>query len=123
MEVSIAVERNITGSSLEEPIEPSEIPQQPITESPAAFSNDIPPLLVEEPSNIIVQEEDPSNLDSDQGGFSDEGASESSSSHATPLRSTRGRKSKKKHREENSFREVAKGTHKTLPTMISTRSK
>ena len=120
VEGTSVVVRNSSGPSLAEPIEPGEIPQQPVSEIPAVISDDIP-LLASDPnrppftpvgehSNIIDQEEDPSNLDSDQGSYSDEGASESSSSHATPLRSTRGRKSKKKHREEKSYLDVAKGT-------------
>ena len=95
-------------------------------------SPDLKPVLTEiippqvpmgELSKIASQEEDPTNIDSDQGGFSDEYASESSNPHATPLKTSRGRKSKKKHREERSFRDVAKGSQKTLPHMIDTRSK
>ena len=99
---------------------------------PLHASPDLTPVLTEitpphaamgEISKIASQEEDPTNIDSDQGGFSDEYASESSSPHATPLKTSRGRKSKKKHREEKSFKDVAKGSQKTLPHMIGTRSK
>ena len=99
--------RNDARSISADPISPGEVPLQPIPDLPPVITEVIPPPVpMGEPSKVISQEEDPSNLDSDQGGFSDEGASKSSSSHATPLRSNRGRKSKKKHREEKSFREV-----------------
>ena len=107
-----------------DPIGPGEVPLQLVPDLSPVITEDIPPPIpTGEISRIITQEEDPSNIDSDQGGFSDEYASESSSPHATPVKSSRGRKFKKKHRKEKSFRDVAKGSQKTLPNMISTRYK
>ena len=123
-EETSAGKRNEARSKSADPIKPSEVPSH--------LSPDLTPILTEiipphvptgELSKIASQEEDPSNIDSDQGGFSDEYASESSSPHATPLKTSKGWKSKKKHCEEKSFRDVAKGSQKTLPNMISTRSK
>ena len=98
-----------------DPSGPGEVPTHPDPTLSPVITEIIPPLN--------AQEEDPSNLDSDQEGFSEEEYSYSSSPQATPLKSNRGRKSKKKHREEKSLRDVAKGSQKTLPNMISTRSR
>ena len=123
-EETSAGKRNEAGSKSEDPIRPDEVPLHPSPElTPVLIEITPPHVPMGEPSKIASQEEDPSNIDSDQGGFSDEYASESSSPHATPLKTSSGRKSKKKHREEKSFRDVAKGSQKTLPNMISTRSK
>ena len=98
-----------------DPSGPGEVPTHPDPTLSPVITEIIPPLN--------DQEEDPSNLDSDQEGFSEEEYSYSSSSQATPLKSNRGRKTKKKHQEEKSLRDVAKGSQKTLPNMISTRSR
>ena len=76
-----------------------------------------------EPANSKDLDYEPTNLDSDPGGFTDEDASEASSSHASPIQLSRGRKSKKKHREEKNRRDINKGTQKTINLMINTRSK
>ena len=57
-------------------------------------------------------EEDPSAIDSDPGGDTDEGSTESGSLHATPVKKPRGRKSKKKQREEKSYADVLQGSQK-----------
>jgi hypothetical protein len=61
--------------------------------------------------------------DSDPGGDTDEGSTESESSHATPAKNPRGRKSNKKKREEFSYADIMQGSQKTLKGMMSTRSK
>ena len=86
-------ERNAARSISVDPIDPGEVPQQPVLDLPPVITEDIPPPVpMGELSKVISQEEDPSNLDSDQGGFTDDGASKSSSSHATPPKPTRERK-------------------------------
>jgi hypothetical protein len=47
---------------------------------------------------------------------------ETSSSQATPKKSTRGRKSKKKEREEKTYLDVLQGSQKTLKGIINTRN-
>ena len=116
--------RSEAKSKSADPIRSGKVPLHPSPDLTPVLTEIIPPHVpMGELSKIASQEEDPSNIDSDQGGFSDEYASESSSPHATPLMTSRGRKSKKNHHEERSFRDVAKGSQKTLPNMISTRSK
>jgi hypothetical protein len=66
-------------------------------------------------------EEEHISLDSDLGGLEDRGT-ESSSSQATPIKPTRGWKSKKKEREEKTYRDVLQGSQQTLKGMINTRS-
>ena len=61
-------------------------------------------------------------LESDPGEESDEGTS-SSSLHTIPIKIPRGRKSKKKQREEATHLEVLEGSQKTLKGIMNTRSK
>ena len=97
-------------------LEPGEIPSQPESVTPRAKS----PPIREETREV---DEEPSAAESDPRGFSDEGATESSSSHATPVNIQRGRKSKKKQREEKSYAYVLQDSQKTLKSMMNTRSK
>ena len=115
-----------------DPLEPGKIPNQDNEKSPRPNLETEPPLSTDPKGTPAYDtdqakskdlDEDLSNLDSDLGGYSDEGATESSNSHATPIQPTRGSKSKKKHREEKALRDITKGTQKTLSTMMSTRSK
>ena len=97
-------------------LEPGEIPTQ---------LDHAPPRMERPPIREEIREvgEEPSTAESDPGGFSDEEASESSTSHATPIKNPRGRKSKKKQREEKSYADVLQGSQKTLKSMMNTRSK
>ena len=95
-------------------LEPGEIPPHPDSAAPRAESTPIR----EEPREVG---EEPSAADSDPGVFSYEEATDSS--HATPVKTTRGRKSKKKQREEKSYADVLQGSQKTLKSMMNTRSK
>ena len=61
-------------------------------------------------------------LESDPGEETDEGAS-SSSLHTIPIKNPRGRKSKKKQREEATHLAVLEGSQKTLKGIMHTRSK
>ena len=97
-------------------LEPGEIPSHPESVTPRA---ERPPIREE----IREVHEEPSVAESDPKGSSDEGATESSSSHATPVKNPRGRKSKKKQREEKSYADVLQGSQKTLKSMMNTRSK
>jgi len=108
------------------PVEPGEIPQsEPEKEVQKTHEEEQTPAQRspgrQDPAKLKDLDEDPTNLDSDTGGYSDGGASEYSSSHATPVYSTRGRKSKKKHREEIANLEVTKGTQQTIHSMMGTR--
>eukprot|EP00253_Pinus_taeda_P001787 PITA_01787 len=58
-----------------------------------------------------------SESDEDSEGRTDE----SDSSQVTPIKSSRGRKSKKKLREEKTYRDVLQGSQKTLKGMMNTR--
>ena len=60
--------------------------------------------------------------DSDPGEESDEDSS-TSSRHATPIKNPRGRKSKKKKREEATYLAILDGSQKTLKGIMNTRSK
>eukprot|EP00253_Pinus_taeda_P020733 PITA_20733 len=62
------------------------------------------------------------SLASDSEGDSEERDSESDNSLATPIKTTRGRKSKKKQREEETYKDVLQGSQKTLKSMMNTRS-
>ena len=68
-------------------------------------------------------EAEPSGMDSDPEGNSDEGSTDSRSSYATPIKKPRGRKSNKKQREERSYADILQGSQLTLKTMVNTRSK
>jgi hypothetical protein len=61
--------------------------------------------------------------DSDPGGDTDEGSTESGSPHATPVKNPRGRKPNKKKREEFSYADILQGSQQTLKGMMNTRSK
>lgn len=62
------------------------------------------------------------SLASDSEGDSEERDSESDNSLATPIKMTRGWKSKKKQREEETYKDVLQGSQKTLKSMMNTRS-
>ena len=62
------------------------------------------------------------NLASDSGEESKERYTESDGSQITPIKSARGRKSKKKQREEKTYLDVLQGSQKTLKGMMNTRS-
>ena len=66
--------------------------------------------------------EDLSLLETDLGEDTDDGAS-SSSLHAVPFKKPRGRKSKKKKREEATYLAVLQGSQKNLKGIMHTRSK
>ena len=68
-------------------------------------------------------EEDPLTIDSDPGGDTDEGSTESGSSHATPVKNPRGQKSNKKQREERSYADILQGSQQSIKSMMNTRSK
>jgi len=53
---------------------------------------------------------------------SDDEYFDTSGSQITPKKSTRGRKSKKKEREEKTYLDVLQGSQKTLKGMVNTRS-
>ena len=97
-------------SLIEEPLESGEIPH-PRTSSPADTSS---PL--KEPSV------DPLLLESDQGEETNEGDS-SSILPMVPFKTPRGRKSKKKQREEATYLAVLDSSQKTLKGIMNTRSK
>ena len=92
----------------EEPLEMGEI--HPRASSPAD-----PPIPLKDSSM------DPLLLDSDQGEETDE--EDSSSSLSVPFKNPRGRKSKKKQREEATYLAVLDGSQKTLKGIMNTRSK
>eukprot|EP00253_Pinus_taeda_P033123 PITA_33123 len=62
------------------------------------------------------------SLASESDEDSERGTYESDSSQVTPIKSARGRKSKKKLREETTYRDVLQGSQKTLKGMMNTRS-
>ena len=62
------------------------------------------------------------SLGSDSGGESEERDTDSDGSQITPIKSARGRKSKKKQREEKTYLDVLQGSQKTLKGMMNTRS-
>ena len=68
-------------------------------------------------------EAEPIAMDSDPGGDSDEGSTESGSSYATPIKKSRGWKSNKNIREERSYADILQGSQLTLKAMVNTRSK
>jgi hypothetical protein len=72
--------------------------------------------------NLDKSQDEHISLRMESGGQSDGGTSESSSSHGTPERPSRGRKPKKKKREEQSYWNIAQGAQHTIPEMMSTRS-
>ena len=93
-------------------MEPGEIPQSDPVVSIAAD-----PFGPSKDTN-----EDPLLLETDPGEDTDDGAS-SNSLHAVPFKNPRGRKTKKKKREEETYLSVLKGSQKTLKGMMHTRSK
>ena len=95
---------------IEEPLEMGEIPH-PREASPADPAS---PL-----KNSI---EEPLQLETDRHEESDEGDS-SCSLPSVPFKNPRGRKSKKKQREEASYLEILEGSQRTLKGLMNTRSK
>ena len=93
-------------------LEPGEIPQ---TEPGVSTA-------VETAGPSKETSEDPLLLETDPGEETDEGAS-SSNLHAIPIKNPRGRKSKKKKREEATYLVVLEGSQKTLKGIMHTRSK
>ena len=67
-------------------------------------------------------QEDHVSLSSESGADLDGEATETSNSHRTPKRPSRGRKPKKNKREDKSYRDVVQGSQQTIPEMISTRT-
>ena len=95
-----------------DPLEPGEIPQ-------------INPTSLMEADALGSSKEaneDPILLEMDPGEETDEGAS-SRSLHTIPIKNPRGRKSKKKKREEETYLAVLEGSQKTLKGIMHTRSK
>ena len=90
-----------------DPLEPGEIPQL---------------REVEAPGSSKEANEDPLLPETDLGEEMDEGSS-SSSLHTIPIKNPRGRKSKKKKREEETYLAVLEGSQKTLKGIMHTRSK
>lgn len=106
----ILIDANIVLQEVEA-LELGEIPPPGDVEvSPPCVNEVLPETKPEALAKSIDLDEEPSNLDSYPGGDSDDGAMESSSSHATPIKTTRGRKYKKKQREETSYRDILKGS-------------
>ena len=97
-----------SGSQKDDQLEPGEI-NQPLVGAA------IPGSPKEVNENLLM-------LDSDPEEESDEGAS-SSGLYSIPLKVPRGRKSKKKQREEATHLVVLEGSQKTLKGIMSTRSK
>ena len=79
-------------------------------------------MAVEAPGTSKEANEHTLLLETDPGEETDEGAS-SSSLHAIPIKNPRGRKSKKKKREEATYLAVLEGSQKTLKGIMHTRSK
>ena len=69
-----------------------------------------------------IDKEEHISLASETDEDSEERAYESDSSQVTPIKSARGRKSKKKQREEKTYLDVLQGSQKTLKGMMNTRS-
>ena len=103
---------NETGTQSSDPLEPGEIPHS----NPRISSE----AVISEPAKETRI--DPSLLESNPGEDSDEGDS-SSSLPAALIKNPRGRKSKKKMREEVSYLAVLEGSQKTLKGILNTRSK
>jgi hypothetical protein len=77
------------------------------------------------PTEETPKEKEPKehiSLGSDSEGDTEDGGMESSSSQATPLKTSKGWKSKKKKREEATYLDVLQGSQKTLKGMMNTRS-
>lgn len=70
-----------------------------------------------------ADKEDHISLASETNEESEERIYELDSSQVTPIKSIRGRKSKKKQREEKTYLDVLQGSHKTLKGMMNTRSR
>ena len=79
-------------------------------------------MATETPGTSKEENEDLLLLETDPGEESDEGSS-SSSLHTIPIKNPRGRKSKKKQREEATYLAVLEGSQKTLKGIMHTRSK
>ena len=78
-------------------------------------------MATEAPGSSKEASADP-QLETDPDEDSDEGSS-SSSLHATPIKNPRGRKSKKKKREEATYLAILVRSQKTLKGIMNTRSK
>jgi hypothetical protein len=109
---------------------PQAPPPPPSTESiPTPTSQTLPPKDSSTPAMETLPLEDPPKSDEEHisigfetGADLEEGATETNSSVRTPEKAPRGRKSKRKKREEKSYRDVAVGTQKIIPDMMMTRS-
>ena len=95
-----------------DPLEPREIPH----------SNPVVSTTADTSKHSKDTNEDPLLLETDPGEDTNDGAS-SSSLHAVPFKDPRGRKSKKKKREEATYLVVLEGSQKTLKGMMHTRYK
>ena len=103
---------NETASQSSDPLEPGEMPPSDPRHTSAAF-------ISESSKETRI---DPTSLDSEPGEDSDEEDS-SNSLPATIIKNPRGRKTKKKMREEASYLAVLEGSQKTLKGILNTRSK
>ena len=101
-----------TEPQVADPLEPGEIPQSDPRVSTA----------VETFGPSIETNQDPLLPETDPGEEFDEGDS-SRSLPAAPIKNPRGRKSKKKQREEATYLVVLEGSQKTLKGIMNTRSK
>jgi hypothetical protein len=80
------------------------------------------PEAPEGPTKEKDTDEEHISLASESEEESDDEDSGTSSSQITPKKSTRGRKSKKKEREEKTYLDVLQGSQKTLKGMVNTRN-
>ena len=94
-----------------ESLEPGEIPHQ-----------DSGVLMATEAPGSSKEASIDHHLETNPDEEADEGSS-SSSLHATPIKNPRGRKSKKKKREEATYLAILEGSQKTLKGIMNTRSK
>lgn len=105
----------------EETIETHEASENPMKEAKETGTETITPPA----SGGIAgnkDNEDHISLASESEEDSEGRTDESDSSQITPIKSSRGRKSKKKLREEKTYRDVLQGSQKTLKGMMNTRS-
>ena len=89
--------------------EETQVPQVPV--------DSIPQVVTSNPSKEHI------SLGSETGAESaKEGDTETSSPLGTPDQPKRGRKTEKKRREEQSYKDVVQGSQHTIPEMMNTRS-
>jgi hypothetical protein len=93
-----------------------------VSQSPPALENPIPVNETPPTDEPMKSDEEHIPLDFETGADTDEGAMETSSYVGNPEKAPRGRKPKRKKREEKSYRDVTAGVQHTIPEMIETRS-